>query len=264
MKIDLSGKQALVTGSSSGIGRQIALQLAESGAAVIVHGRNPERTQKTADEIAAVGGVVSTVTGDLMNQDEAEGVVAEVKARGGVDILINNAGGRHGGWAPGWHGVGWQNWLETYKQNVTSTVTLIDGLVPGMAEKGWGRVIQITSAVAIHQPPNFPDYQAAKAAEINLTRSLSRSLAGTGVTSNAISSGIIHTPGSDEEIGMIAKHAGFEGDWQGHEKEIALNVFRQSVGRIGRPQDIAAVVCFLASEQGGFVTGVNLIADGGM
>ncbi|SFJ31646.1 SDR family NAD(P)-dependent oxidoreductase [Caulobacter sp. UNC279MFTsu5.1] len=265
MQLELTGKRALVTGSSSGIGRSIALQLAAEGAEVVVHGRDEARANKTADEITQAGGRAFVVLGDLMEADQAKAAVERVRALGGVDILVNNAGGRHGGWERnGWMGAGGDNWIATYKQNVISTVTLIEGLAPIMIERGWGRVLQIASAIAIHQPPNFPDYQAAKAAEINLSRSFSRSLAGTGVTSNAISAGIIHTPGSDAEIASIAKEVGMAGDWQDNEKEIALGVFRQTVGRIGRAEDIAAAVCFLVSPRADFITGVNLVVDGGM
>lgn len=265
MQLDLHGKRALVTGSSSGIGRMIALRLAAEGVEVIVHGRNPERTERTAQELRDAGHQAETVIGDLMNEVAAQEVVRQVTSYGGIDILINNAGGRHGGWQrSGWFGTSPANWIETYKQNVISTATLIDGLVPGMTERGWGRVIQIASAVAIHQPPNFPDYQAAKAAEINLSKSLSRGLSGTGVTSNSISAGIIHTPGSDAEIESISEEVGFGKNWRDHEKDIALNIFKQSVGRIGREEDISSAVCFLSSRHADFITGINLIIDGGM
>ncbi|KQM20804.1 SDR family NAD(P)-dependent oxidoreductase [Novosphingobium sp. Leaf2] len=265
MKLDLAGKRALVTGSSSGIGRMIAIQLAAEGAEVVVHGRDPGRTEKTADELREAGGSAMTVLGDLMDGDQASTVVERVRDLGGVDILVNNAGGRHGGWErSGWFGTSAENWIATYKQNVISTATLIDGLVPEMVNRGWGRAIQIASAVALHQPPNFADYQAAKAGEINLSRSLSRGLAGSGVTSNAISAGIIHTPGSDAELESIAQELGFGGDWRSHEREIALNAFRQTTPRIGKPEDIAAAVCFLASPRADFITGINLVIDGGM
>lgn len=265
MQLELKGKRALVTGSSSGIGRMIAHRLAGEGVEVIVHGRDLGRTEQTAQELRSAGHQARTVTGDLMDGAAAQDVIRQVAAHGGIDILINNAGGRHGGWArSGWFGTSAANWIETYKQNVISTATLVDGLVPGMTERGWGRVIQICSAVAIHQPPNFPDYQAAKAAEINLSKSLSRGLAGTGVTSNAISAGIIHTPGSDAEIESISEEVGFGKDWRAREKDIALNIFRQTVGRIGRADDIAAAACFLSSDQAAFITGVNLVIDGGM
>lgn len=265
MKLDIAGKRALVTGSSSGIGRRIALQLAAEGVEVVVHGRDADRTEKTAQEVRAAGGTALTVLGDLMDGEQATEVVGRVQALGGVDILVNNAGGRHGGWErSGWFGTSPDNWIATYKQNVISTATLIDGLVPEMVRRGWGRAIQIASAVALHQPPNFPDYQSAKAGEINLSRSLSRGLAGSGVTSNSISAGIIHTPGSDKEIESISVEVGLGKDWRAHEREIALNIFRQTAPRIGRPEDIADAVCFLASPRADFITGINLIIDGGM
>jgi NAD(P)-dependent dehydrogenase (short-subunit alcohol dehydrogenase family) len=265
MQLELEGKRALVTGSSSGIGRSIALHLAAEGVEVVVHGRDEARANKTADAITQAGGRACVVLGDLMDPEQAKGAVESVRALGGVDILVNNAGGRHGGWERnGWIGAGGDNWIATYRQNVISTVTLIEGLAPIMIDRGWGRVLQIASAIAIHQPPNFPDYQAAKAAEINMTRSLSRGLAGTGVTANCISAGIIHTPGSAAELAAIAAEMRLEGGWQAHERHIAVEVFRQTAGRIGRPEDIAAAVCYLASPRADFVTGVNLVIDGGI
>lgn len=265
MQLDLAGKRALVTGSSSGIGRMIARQLSAEGAVVIVHGRDTARTEETAQALREAGGTAMSVLGDLMDADECASVVRQVTELGGIDILVNNAGGRHEGWGRvGWFGNPPANWIATYKQNVVSTATLIDGLVPPMTERGWGRVIQIASAIALHQPANFPDYQAAKAAEINLSRSLSRGLHGTGVTANAISAGIIHTPGSDAELEGLAHKLGFAGDWRGHEREIALDAFGQTIPRIGRPEDIAAMVCFLASPRADFVTGTNIVVDGGI
>lgn len=264
MDLKLSGKRALVTGSSSGIGAGIALMLAAEGAHVVVHGRDKERTAETAATIREHGGRADEVLGDLTVESEAAQACDQILASGGVDILVNNAGGRYGGWERnGWLATSPGSWLETYKLNVVSTATLINRLAPVMAERGWGRVIQIASAVALHQPPHFPDYQAAKAAEINLTRSLSRSLAGTGVTANCISAGIIHTPGSAAELDDIAAELRLAGGWRANERHIAVEVFRQTTGRVGRPEDIAAAVCYLASPRADFVTGVNLVVDGG-
>jgi 3-oxoacyl-[acyl-carrier protein] reductase len=265
MNLELNGKRVLVTGSSSGIGTSIALALADEGAHVVVHGRNGERTSKIAAMIRENGGHADEVLGDLTDPDQVDAVSRQLLDSGGVDILVNNAGGRHGGWErDGWFGTSPDNWLETYKLNVISTAALVNSLVPAMRERGWGRVIQIASAIALHQPPNFPDYQAAKAAEINMTRSLSRGLAGTGITANSISAGIIHTPGSAAELAAIAAELQLEGGWQAHERHIAVEVFHQTAGRIGRPEDIAAAVCYLASPRADFVTGVNLVIDGGI
>jgi 3-oxoacyl-[acyl-carrier protein] reductase len=266
MDLQLSGKRALVTGSSSGVGAAIAHLLAAEGAAVVVHGRDDERTRSVADQITRQGGTAHAMTADLTREAATQSLRERIEgAIGGIDILVNNAGGRPGGWERnGWLGQGAQRWLATYELNVLATARMIDTFTPGMIERGWGRVIQIASAVAIHQPPDFPDYQAAKAAEINLSRSLSRSLAGTGVTANSLALGIIHTPGSEQELAGIARQAGLGDDWTSVQRKLALEVFRQTVPRIGRGADIAALVAFLASPHAEFITGTNIVIDGGM
>jgi 3-oxoacyl-[acyl-carrier protein] reductase len=266
MDLQLEGKRALVTGSSSGIGEAIAQYLAREGATVIVHGRSTERTQAVAARIAAAGGASHAVTGDLTDDDAVGSLCATIEREvGGVDILVNNAGGRPKGFERnGWLGQGSTAWLDTYKLNVIATVRMIDTFAPGMIERGWGRCIQIASAVALHQPPHFPDYQAAKAAEINLSRSLSRSMAGTGVTANSISAGIIHSPGSENELQDIVAELKLGERWQDVERTLALDIFRQSAGRVGRGDDIAATVAFLASPVADFITGTNIVVDGGI
>jgi 3-oxoacyl-[acyl-carrier protein] reductase len=264
MDLNLKGKRALVTGSSSGIGREIALRLAGEGATVIVHGRNVDRSRNVADEIRSAGGDAEVVVGDLTFAAETDALLDEVLAAGGADILVNNAGGRAGGFTPEpvWE-TSVDQWLATYQLNVLSCVAATQRLVPGMIERRWGRVIHIASAVASHQPPAFADYQAAKAAEINYARSLARGLGGSGVTANSISVGIIATPDSEAELLKAAATLGTD-DWRAVEKEIATTVFRQQVPRIGRPEDIAWAVAYLASPRADFVTGTNLVIDAGI
>jgi len=266
MDLQLAGKRALVTGSSSGVGEAIARSLASEGVTVVVHGRDVKRTQSVMEGIASAGGRAYAVTTDLTDEAATRTLSDEIEARiGGIDILVNNAGGRPKGWERnGWLGQGAAAWVDTYKLNVVATARMIDTFTPGMIQRGWGRVIQIASAVALHQPPHFPDYQAAKAAEINLSRSLSRCLAGTGVTSNSLALGIIHTPGSENELAGIARETGLGDDWRTGERKLALEVFRQTVGRVGRGADVAALVAFLASPLAEFITGTNIVIDGGM
>lgn len=266
MDLKISGKRALVTGSSSGIGEAIARYLAREGATLVVHGRDAKRTEAVAADIVRQGGAAHAVTTDLTDDSAAQKLREFIEGTiGGIDILVNNAGGRPKGWERnGWLGQGAEAWINTYKLNVVATARMIDTFMPGMIERGWGRAIQIASAVAIHQPPNFPDYQAAKAAEMNLSRSLSRSLAGTGVTSNSIALGIIHTPGSENELLGITRELGLGDHWEPVERKLALDVFRQTVPRVGRGEDIASLVAFLSSPLADFITGTNIIADGGM
>lgn len=264
MDLELQGKRALVTGSSSGIGEGIALRLAAEGATVIVHGRNETRTHAVAECIRAAGGRAESVTGDLTDDDATGALLDSVLAAGGADILVNNAGGRSGGFSPEpvWETAG-EQWLATYRLNVLSAVATTQRLVPGMIERGWGRVIHVASAVALHQPPAFADYQGAKAAEINYARSLAKGLAGTGVTANAISVGIIATPDSEVELQRAAASIGVD-DWRHAEEDVATSVFRQSVPRIGRPDDIAWAIAYLVSPRADFVTGTNLVVDAGI
>jgi NAD(P)-dependent dehydrogenase (short-subunit alcohol dehydrogenase family) len=264
MDLKLTGKRALVTGSSSGIGEGIALRLAEEGATVIVHGRNEARTEAVAERIRSAGGSAETATGDLTDAAATEAFLDRVLAAGGADILVNNAGGRAGGFTPEpvWETTA-EQWLATYRLNLLSAVATTQRLVPGMIERGWGRVIHVASAVALHQPPAFADYQGAKAAEINYARSLARGLGGTGVTANSISVGIIATPDSEVELLKAAASLGAD-DWRGVEKEIANDVFRQQVPRIGRPDDIAWAIAYLASPRADFVTGTNIVVDAGI
>ena len=266
MDLKISGRRALVTGSSSGIGQAIAGFLANEGVTVVVHGRDPQRTQAVAAQIIASGGSAHAVTADLTDETSANKLLDIVHSQvGSIDILVNNAGGRPVGWKQTeWLHQGAQTWLDTYQLNVLATVRMIDAFTPGMVERGWGRIVQISSAIALHQPPRFPDYQAAKAAEVNLSRSLSRTLAGTGVTSNAISCGIIHSPGSQDELQGITRHLGWGEDWRAVQRQLALDIFRQSVGRVGQGSDIAATVAFLASPLADFITGINIVVDGGI
>jgi len=266
MDLKLSGKRALVTGSSSGIGEAVARLLAEEGATVAIHGRDAARAEKVAVQIKQAGGSAEALTADLTDETAASQLFELVQSKlGGIDILVNNAGGRPVGWKQtDWLRQGAKTWLDTYQLNVLATTRAIDAFVPGMIERGWGRVVQIASAIALHQPPRFPDYQAAKAAEINLSRSLSRALAGTGVTSNAISCGIIHTPGSQNELQDLTREVGLGEDWSAVQRRLALDIFRQSVGRVGRGSDIAATVAFLASPLADFITGINVVVDGGI
>ena len=148
MDLNLTGKRALVTGSSSGIGRGIAAVLAGEGASVIVHVRNRERAEETAELIRQAGGTAFLAIGDLANDDGA-GVVAQAVARhtGGIDILVNNIGGTesYGGQMLSWFEVSAEHWLGTLQQNLISAVRMIHAFVPAMRERGWGRVINISS-----------------------------------------------------------------------------------------------------------------------
>ena len=145
----------------------------------------------------------------------------------------------------------------------STAVRLIQAFVPGMRERRWGRVIQISSRNAISPHAQFGAYGASKAAVNNLTLSLAKALAGTGVTSNGVMPGLIYTPLLDSWFVEVAqKHAGTTDPKAGQE-QVLKNIVHQSVDRLGQPKDIAAAVCYLASPLSDFMTGTTFRIDGG-
>ena len=263
MDLQLKDKRALVTGSTSGIGAEIARMLASEGVRVIVHGRDRARAQAVVAEIEAKGHRADMALGDLMTADGIEAVIAATNgALGGLDILVNNAGGSNSRNAAGWFETPLDEWTESYRQNALPAVRLAQAFVPAMRDRGWGRVIQISSRNAISAYAQFGPYGAAKAALNNLTLSLSKALAGTGVTSNGIMPGLIYTPLVEPWFKALAMQLGSDDPKVG--QDFALkNVLQQTVSRLGQPRDIAAAVCFLASPLSDFMTGTTFRIDGG-
>jgi 3-oxoacyl-[acyl-carrier protein] reductase len=262
MDLQLKGRRALVTGSSSGIGECIARMLAQEGCRVVVHGRNRERAEKVAADIKAAGVAI----GDLSTDEGAAAVHAGARAAlsGNIEILINNAGGSSTGnttKAP--VDIGMADWVSNYHANALSSVRLCRLAVPDMVAAKFGRVINISSAVAV-QPNNLgSDYSVAKAALNNFTVSLAGSLKGVGVTVNTVSPGIIMVDG------LIRFGRKKYGDPSMTIEEITKRLAADKVfdlppaGRLGTPTDLALVACMLASPLSGFITGANYRVDGG-
>jgi 3-oxoacyl-[acyl-carrier protein] reductase len=263
MDLQLKDKVALVTGSSSGIGASIAETLAREGAAVIVHGRNAERTKRVADEIKKQGGKAFVVIGDLSKETGAKTVVKEAfKSAGRIDILINNAGGTDT--APvTWESGSLADWKEKFEQNFFSSIRVLQAVLPQMKNLGWGRVVQISTGLATQPGAFMVDYAAAKAAMNNTTVSLAKEFARFGVTINTVSPGPIVTPAFEHVARSVAEANGWGSDWDEIEKKFAQEVVPTPVGRVGRVEEIANAVAFLASPLAGFINGANLRIDGG-
>jgi 3-oxoacyl-[acyl-carrier protein] reductase len=260
--LKLTGRRVLVTGSSSGIGEGIARMLAREGAAVVVHGRNRERAGKVATDIKAAGVAI----GDLSTDDGAAAVHAEARTAlgGNVEILINNAGGSStGNTTKTPIEIAMADWVSNYHANALSSVRLCRLAVPDMVAAKFGRVINVSSAVAV-QPNNMgADYSIAKSALNNFTVSLAGSLKGVGVTVNTVSPGIIMVDGL---LRMGRKKYGDDNlSIEDVTQRLAAdNVFvLPPAGRLGIPEDLALIVCTLASPMSGFVTGANYRVDGG-
>jgi NAD(P)-dependent dehydrogenase (short-subunit alcohol dehydrogenase family) len=261
MDLALTGKRAIVTGSTGGIGEGIAKMLAQEGAAVAVQGRNESAGRRVQREIEAVGGKAILAIGDLSTDEGAKRVVEKaLDELGAIDILVNNAGAYE---IRGWADTTPQQWLEVFNQNVVSMVRMIRLLVPQMRQSGWGRIIQLSSAVGVQPLAALPDYNATKAAVINMTVSLAKELANTGVTVNTVSPGPIMTSGWIEWARGIARDRGWGNDMPEIERRIVQDVLPNAVGRVGRVDDIATLVSFIASPLAGFINGANLRVDGG-
>ena len=262
MDLQLVGKRAVVTGSSSGIGEAIAKSLAAEGVAVVVHGRREAEARRVAAEISAAGGKAVVALGDLATDAGADAVVKVANDTfGGTDILVNNAGAFP---QRPWLESTAAEWNDLYNQNVGSMVRLITRLVPGMKQRGWGRVIAIASGVATMPVGDMANYSATKAANLNLAVSLAKDLTGTGITSNTVSPGMIVTPGVEDMLKGMAPQLGLATDDLAALEQFAVkNMVPNPSARLGRPADIAAAVTFLASPLAGYINGANLRVDGG-
>lgn len=261
MDLGLHGRTALVTGGSGGVGAAIAESLAGEGCRVLVHGRRGETAAAQAELIVGQGGDAVPVSGDLGDAGETDAMLAEVDAAGPVDVLVANAGP----FAEHTFGeASDEDWRGSFEDNVLSVVRCARALVPGMRERGWGRVITVSTRGAITPLPNMTDYSAAKAAVVNLTANLAQQLAGSGVTANTISPGVILTPGMRAMFEQRAAAADDHRPWEELEADIVSGYAANPVGRLGRPEDIAAAALYLASARADYVTGVTLRVDGGM
>jgi 3-oxoacyl-[acyl-carrier protein] reductase len=261
MELNLKGKKALVTGSSSGIGEGIAKCLAREGAHVMVQGRKKQELQRVVQEIGANGGTAHYVEGDLTNNDDAKRVSAKtLQTFQRLDILVNNAGAfPERGWLQGSP----QDWLDLFNVNVVAMVRMIQAFLPQMKTLGWGRIIQIASVAGTNPLPGLPDYGATKAANINMTISLSKDLAGTGITVNTVSPGPIVTTGTRKLFQEIALEKNWGTKWEEIEKKVTQEMLPNLVGRFGTPEEVGSLVTFLASPTAGFITGANYRIDGG-
>ena len=264
MDLELVGLRALVTGSSSGIGTGIASVLAREHAVVVVHGRDGPRTAAVAHALAKDGATTHCVTGDLSTIAGCAAVAQAVDdAVGGVDILVNNAGGKTAPGNPDWFDVGWDDWIGTYEQNVGAAVRLAHAFVPGMKSRGFGRIINITSAAATQPERNIGEYQAAKAAMVNLSASLARALSHTGITVNSVMPGTIMTPAVEQWLSHVAQQNDWGNDWSVIERRFTTEFIPLCTDKLGRPEDIGRMVALIASPLSRYMSGGNYRVDGG-
>jgi NAD(P)-dependent dehydrogenase (short-subunit alcohol dehydrogenase family) len=260
MDMQLTGKRALVTGSSAGIGEAIARALAAEGAVVIVHGRDAARAGAVADAIAAMGARVDMALGDLSTDAGARSVADAALAGGPIDILVNNAGSYD---PTTWDDVTSAAWINTYQSDVVSAFRLTQSLMAPMRTRGWGRIIFIGSGSGWQPFATQPQYCAAKGAMLTMTVSLARHLRGSGVTANMVSPGLIDVPSVRRFFTEMNRTARWGESWEEIERAVVAQLLPNDVGLMGKPDDIGAAVAFMASPLSRFVSGANWRVDGG-
>jgi 3-hydroxybutyrate dehydrogenase len=255
VKIDLTGKTALVTGASRGIGRAIALELARSGANVIVSARSTTELEQLQLELQHLGVKALAVPCDVLDDESLKDLEARATEFGGVDILVNNAGITQG---VKFVDTSLELWQKIQRINVDAAMRLMQLTLEGMAQKKWGRVINIASIAAKHGLRYSAAYNASKHALLGLTRSVALDYAKTGVTVNAVCPGWVSTEMVEQTVQNIIQKTG-----RSREEAVASLVKDVPMGRMVTPEEVASLVVFLASNQAAAITGQGLNIDGG-
>lgn len=244
--MDLVGKVALVTGGSRGIGRACVLKLASMGAAVAVASTSLTGSQRVVAEVEAAGGRGLALAGNVAEFADAEDwVKTTVEGLGGLDILVCNAGITRDmlimRMSP-------EKWHEVIDVNLTGTFNVIRAAIPVMIKRKSGRIITISSVSGLTGNPGQANYSASKAGVIGLSKAVAREVASRGITVNVVAPGLIDTD-MTKDLSDKAKEALLE---------------KVPMGRMGTPEDVAAVVAFLSSPAASYITGHVLCVDGGM
>ena len=244
---DLKGRNALITGASRGLGRAMAIALAGQGANLILVARDKEKLDSVAAEVRAAGSTASTHVADITQEDQVLALEKEISSTfGKVQILINNAGTNLRKDLTDFTLAEWRLVQDT---NVTSAFLMCRSFVPHMKGTGYGRIVNMTSIMAHVSMPQRTLYSSTKFALLGLTKALALELATQGITVNGISPGPFATEMNTPILNNPELNAAF--------------VAKIPVGRWGKVEEVGALACFLCSEGAGFITGTDILIDGG-
>ena len=258
MDLGLRGKVALVVAASKGLGKAVAMELSREGAHVAIAARTEAELQAAAEEIRRVAGNrVLALPADVSVAAEIEALGRAVEAEyGRVDILVNNAGGPRPGT---FSDMADEDWLNAVNLNLLSAIRLTRWVLPGMRQRRWGRIINMTS-FSVKQPvPNLILSNVARVGVVSMAKTLSRQVAGEGITVNNVCPGYVLT---DRLRNLAASNARTENKTP--EEIIAGWESSIPAGRLGRPEELAALIAFLASERAAYITGTTIQVDGGL
>jgi len=259
MNIDLSGKRAVVTGSTGGIGFAIAKGLAASGASVVINGRTAERVKQAVDMLKAE-----------LPQAKADGIAADLASAEGVnvftervpqaDILVNNLGIFE---PKNFEDIPDADWFRLFETNVMSGIRMSRAYIPGMKAKGWGRIVFISSESGLNIPLEMIHYGMTKTAQIAVARGLAESLAGTGVTVNSVLPGPTRSEGVIDFFGKMAKEQGIPHE-QMERDFIAQHRPTSIIRRLASVDEVANMVVYACSKEASATTGAALRVEGGL
>jgi NAD(P)-dependent dehydrogenase (short-subunit alcohol dehydrogenase family) len=253
--VQLEGRGAVVTGGGRGIGAAIAAALADAGAGVVVAARTSAEVEGAAAALRSVGGRAWAMVCDVTRPEEVDELARGAADRlGHVDVLVNNAGFAHSAPLPR---IELDDWNRLFAVNATGTFLCTKALLPGMLERGWGRIVNVASISGLQGAKYISAYAASKHAVIGFTRSVAAEVAGRGVTVNAVCPGYVDTDLTRRSIERIVERTGLPAD----RARRALEE-RNPQGRLIRPEEVAAVVLSLCSEAAGDRNGEAVVVDG--
>ncbi len=260
MDLGLSGRACAVTGASRGIGRETARKLCAEDAGVLLVARSEEQLAEAAEECGREGGRAAALTLDVTAEDAGERIVAEAtECFSQLDVLVNNAGTAQ---RRDLDDVPDQDWYAAFELNVMAPLRAMRAAVPPMAERGWGRIVNISSSAGKRPSATTPEYSVAKAAELSLSRLFADRYAKRGVLVNAICPGPVASEMWMAPGGLLDQTAKLSGAGS---REQALKAFEEQrpIGRLGEVEEVAAAIVFLCSENASYVSGSAWSVDGG-
>ena len=254
--MSLEGRGVVVTGGGRGIGRAVARRLAESGAAVVVSARSTEEIEDVAEELRADGLQAHAVRCDVANEASVAAMAEEAIERlGTVDILVNNAGIALSNPVKR---LPLEEWNQIIAVNATGTFLCTRAFLPGMVDRGWGRIINVASVAGLRGGRYIAAYTASKHAQVGFTRALAMEVAGNGITANAICPGYVDTPMTEYSVANIVEKTGVSAE-EALERILSLSPQK----RLIRPEEIAHVALMLCGDDGEGINGETIVLDGG-
>ena len=264
MDLGLVGRACVVTGASRGIGRETARLLCAEGANVLLVGRDEERLRAAADDARAAGvsveGEAKTLVLDVTDEDAGVRMLDRaVEQFDSLDVLVNNAG------AAQWRDIDKvpdEDWYAQYELSVMAPLRAMRAVAPPMAERGWGRIVNVCSTAGKRPSAAMPEYSVAKAAELSLSRLFADRYAVQGVLVNAICPGPVESEMWMEEGGLLDQSQALSGA-ESREQALAEAGSKRPIGRLAEPAEIAAAIVFLCSARASYVAGAAWSVDGG-